>query len=103
MGRKVMFARISDNVLDEVDWPVARLVLRDGVVVEQAQHKPGAYAFGQLVGITSTMLAAWSRFDATGTHPEMYHELAEAAIDYADRTEVPGEFRTFWTAEEVAS
>lgn len=99
---KIVFARISDNVLDAEDWPIAKLVIADGEVTAQAQYKPGVYGFESFVGWTVEQLAAWSRFDGTGTHPEQYNELAEAELG-DDGEVVPGTFHDFWAKEEIAS
>lgn len=97
---KIMFARVSDNVLDDEDWGIVKLVITDGVVTAQAQWKPGCYSFESFVGWTTEQLAAWSRFDGTGTHPEQYCELAEAEVGDAGIAD-PGTFRDFWTREEI--
>jgi hypothetical protein len=106
MGRRTemknLFARISDNVLDEKDWGVVLLVLHDGVVVEQRSVSQGVYAPESFVLMTVAQLAEWTCYDATGTHPEQYHELAEAERD-DEGNRVPGTFRDFWTVEEIRS
>lgn len=48
-----MKVRISNNVLDEEDWPVYELRFAD--------------------------VAQWSHYDATGQHPETYHEVFDPA------------------------
>jgi hypothetical protein len=97
-----MFARISDNVLNEKDWGVDWLELEDGVVVLQKTVSRGCYRLPDLYGMTAEELVEWSRFDATGQHPEQYHELAESKLD-DDGNTVPGKFHDFWTAEGIES
>jgi len=98
---KIMFARISDSVLDEEDWGVVKLVIADGEVTSQEVVQRGVYGFELFVGWTVEQLARWSHFDGTGTHPEQYNELAEAEFDGDDGAAVSGTFRDFWTVEEI--
>jgi hypothetical protein len=97
---KIMFARISDNVLEEKHWGVMRLVIGGGIVAAQEPVSRGVYALGGFVGWSVASLATWTRYDATGTHPEQYHELADGKLDDVG-IPAPGKFRDFWTAEEV--
>lgn len=97
-----MFARVSDNVLDDEDWGIVKLVIADGEVVEKEYVQHGCYENDIYIGMTVEQLVEWTRYDATGTHPEQYHELAEAELD-DDGAAVSGTFRDFWTREEVES
>jgi hypothetical protein len=70
-----ILARISDNVLDDTDWGVYKLSLKNGVVKKQRTINQGAYAEIKFVGMSIEQLSSWSRYDSTGEHPETYHEL----------------------------
>ena len=71
----VLEARISDNVLDDEDWGIQRITLRNGVVVEQQSVMEGCYEMPSMLGWNTTMLARWAAQDYTGSHPENYYEL----------------------------
>ncbi len=71
----IILARVSDNVLEDTDWGVYKLLLKDGVVVEQSTINKGVYVIDPFVGMATTQLALWSSYDSTGRHPENYHEL----------------------------
>lgn len=80
----VLFARVSDNVLDAQDWPVAKLELDPtGGYTISAVHlvQPAEDAMAMNTssmpeaGWSLVELARWTRYDPTGTHPEVYHEL----------------------------
>lgn len=101
---KRMLVRVSDNVLDEKEWPVHEVVLgvvsTKGVgrlgVMDQTEVHPGCYNIPAMRGWTIEELAEWSRFDPTGEHPEVYNEIAMAP----DRGEKP-KFKPFWSSEKL--
>jgi hypothetical protein len=68
--------RISDDVLDEENWGIDGLTIEDGVVVRQLHLSKGAYTMPDVVGWTTKQLMEWTQYDATGSHPEQYHELS---------------------------
>ena len=70
-----ILARVSDNVLDDIDWGVYKLSLKNGVVRKQRTINQGAYAETKFVGMSIEQLSLWSYHDSTGQHPENYHEL----------------------------
>lgn len=72
----VVRVRIADNVLDDEDWPVAELVINDGLVVSQRVVHPGAYRIDDMVGWSVDELSAWSSYDGTGHMPENFQEVA---------------------------
>jgi len=72
----VIFVRIADNVLDEGDWPVQALKIQCGTVITQRDILPGVYTVVNMVGWTKAKLVNWANFDPTGSHPEVYHEVA---------------------------
>ncbi len=71
----IILAKVSDNVLEDTDWGVYELLLKDGVVVEQSVINKGVYVAEEFVGMGTPQLSLWSHYDPTGHHPEMYYEL----------------------------
>ena len=88
-----LYARISDNVLGEPDWPIAKVHFDQGVVVRVEEHAKGVYGMSDFVGKTIEDMALWTQHDSTGSHPEQYNELSPdpVAVD----------FRDFWSIEEI--
>jgi len=70
-----LMVRISDNVLDDRDWPVAKLTFVNGKITRQQVVKEGLYEFDDLVGLDRIDLLGWLSEDPTGYHPEIYHEI----------------------------
>ncbi len=70
-----ILARVSDNVLEDSDWGVYKLSLKNGVVRKQKVASPGVYVATDFVGMCIEQLSEWSCHDSTGRHPENYHEL----------------------------
>lgn len=102
-ARSIIYARISDNVLDDIDWPVRKLVLEDGRVVEHEDVPPteGAYPLVRFqdghdpcTGWTSFQLLEWSRRDYTGYHPERFHDL---------KAEIDEKFASFLSPEDFVA
>ena len=69
--------RISDNVSDEEDWTTYKLHFKGNdiprVDCQKEIHK-GIYGH-DFIGMSMIELHSWQKFDATGTHPETYHEV----------------------------
>lgn len=101
---KKMLVRVSDNVLNEKEWPVHEVTLgivaTRGVgrlgVVDQVEVKSGCYTIPPMRGWLFEELAEWSREDPTGRHPETYNEIAMAP----GRDEKP-KFKPFWPSEKL--
>jgi len=66
---------VTDNVLEDGDWGTDCLMVRDGKVVKQITLTKGCYTIPNMVGWTREQLVEWSQYDATGRHPENYHEV----------------------------
>lgn len=87
--RSILYARISDNVLDEEDWPIRKLVIENERIVEH-EDRPmrglPAMGFegGPETGWSLDQLLAWSSLDSTGKHPEVYHDLKAEGDDAFD-------------------
>lgn len=71
-----MYVRIADNVLEEEDWGIDRLIIVDDRVIDQTHNLTGAYRIPDMMGWTTDMLVEWSSYANTGTHPEEYHEIS---------------------------
>lgn len=78
--RSILYVRLSDNVLEKEDWPIARLMVEAGVITARERVHIGAYSWaGQPdVGWSLERLLEWSRRDYTGQHPELCHEVSIA-------------------------
>ncbi len=77
-GDLVYRIRISDNVLDEEDWPIREILIRDGVIVNVLDVHHGVYSWGETtptIGWDLERLCEWLDFDPTGSHPENWHEI----------------------------
>lgn len=86
-------ARISDNVLDEQEWPVVRLRFSaDRRIAERSVLRTGIYSTDGFpaIGDSLELVALWSNYDGTGSHPENYYELR-----------VDGVWRAFVSANEL--
>lgn len=95
---KTIDLRISDNVLDKAQWPIVRCTIEDserlaGRIVSRTVVHAGVYALDGFPrqGATAREIAKWLRFDATGSHPETYHEVLDAS----------GRWRSFLSTEEM--
>jgi hypothetical protein len=74
----VVQVRISDDVLDEEDWGVDELTIKNGVVVSQKKLSNGVYTIPDMVGWTTDKLIEWTQHcNAIGSHPEQYYEIIE--------------------------
>lgn len=86
-GVVILHARISDNVLDDEDWPIRRLVLdvkRRQIIDHEDVHR-GAYRFEEYdpqKGMSFDSLFDWTRRDPTGEHPELYPELQDSESNF---------------------
>jgi hypothetical protein len=82
-------ARISDNVLDEEDWSVWKLVFAAGRVRRADEEHKGVYdqPMAGFEGMTIQALSKWTEHDDTGFHLENYYEL-EIRGSWKDRVSV---------------
>lgn len=72
----VIAVRISDNILDEEDWPVHVLKFREGgICTQQTVENKGAYAMNNFVDKDLNELVEWSNCDLTGSYGELSHDL----------------------------
>ena len=72
---KSYLLRVSDNVLDEEDWPIFIVYIDDGKVRYQRQETTGAHPAPYMFGWPVEKIAEWLRHDDTGEYPEMYHDI----------------------------
>lgn len=84
--------RISDNVLDEIDWPVYELELLGGFVERSEIINPGAYG-RDFIGMTEERLLEWLSWQCPSHyHPEEYHDIwspkARRFVDFKPTDEV---------------
>ena len=71
-----VLARVSDNVLEEEDWPVHTLTFEGGICTSQTEKQKGVYSFSEsFIGKSTDDLIEWSNYDNSGNHPEMFHEI----------------------------
>jgi hypothetical protein len=86
--KSIIYARISDNVLDPEDWPVRRLLIEGEKIVDHSEMPMTglplcSFENGPQAGWTLEQLLAWSSVDNTGTYPEVCHDLkAEGDLHY---------------------
>lgn len=75
--RKRFHVRISDNVLDEADWPIMAIHIRHNynLITYVEEVKKGCYAFPNMIGWDLRKLFEWLKYDSTGHHPETYHDI----------------------------
>ena len=71
--------RISDEVLNDNDWPVHNITVQGGLVVKQEVVQEGVYTMPDMLGWTTRAVYAWvnSSEDASssGTFPNNFHEI----------------------------
>jgi len=80
----IVFARLSDDVLDNEDWDTYKLILKDGVVTEVTVECEGAYNNIDdriLVGMTKSELVEWQYKSSPSTHPGFFKELAKFILE----------------------
>jgi hypothetical protein len=72
-----LLVRLSDNVLEDDDWPVRRIEIQEKVIVGVEDIQQGVYGTGHMpdVGWGLSQLVGWLSYDGTGQHPENYHEI----------------------------
>lgn len=88
--RKRFHIRISDNVLEPEDWPIAVIYIRghlNTIASIDTSVKSGCYSFPSMLGWNLTQLFNWLKYDATGQHPETYHEIG--LYDYKEKKFYP--------------
>jgi hypothetical protein len=71
----IVLIRVSDDVLDNEDWTVDYLLMRNGSVKEQVRVNFGVYNIPDMKGWTCGELSNWSRFENTGSHPQEFHDI----------------------------
>jgi len=82
-GRKVLTLRIRDNVLSEKDWSVISVRLSSDSISSLECVADGVHLWeGLNIGGTLEDVAHWLSFDATGSHPEVMHEV-RMGVDWA--------------------
>lgn len=74
----ILVITINDNVLDDGDYPVTKLLVAGGMVVAQIISKVGVYEVPDFVGSSMVSLKKWLDHDPTGEHPEVWNTLVEA-------------------------
>jgi hypothetical protein len=100
--KSVLRIRVSDNVLDPEDWPVRKLVIEDGQIVEHTDMTEGIYSFSKdapQTGKSLEYLVAWASVDNTGKHPEIYHDVMGPDgkdVHYVSSQEQLHELLTLW-------
>ena len=71
--------RVSDNVLDEADWPVWTCLYDPATdkVVDSKEDHPGVYGVdnGPCAGWDLERINKWLAYDPTGSHPEVDHDV----------------------------
>jgi len=76
VGARIIAIRVSDNVLDEEDWPVHILKFHeDGVCVQQTVENEGVYKMDDFVGKDLNALIEWSNCDLIDSRDEISHDL----------------------------
>jgi len=94
MRKPILYARLSDNVLDPEDWPIVKLVIEGHEVVATELVNRGCYDMTGMpaVGWTTQQIMKWTDYDSTGSHPENYHmirpEHDEKWVDFVSEKEM---------------
>lgn len=98
--QSLLTVRLTDNVLEDKDWPVRKVWIdrekKEVVKVEDVPFEAGATPMLTMskpsVGMTLEELLAWLAVDNTGQHPEVTHHV-----------KVEGDHRFSWinTAEDL--
>lgn len=79
----VMRIRMSDNVLEDDDWPVRDILVRAGRIVSVQDIHHGVYSFSShapTIGWDMEQLCEWLAHDPTGRHPEQWNEIRKDGI-----------------------
>lgn len=75
----IVYVAITDDVLDEKDWGIKELTIRNGVVVGCTIIYSGVYDLSKAgapgIGWTTKGIEEWSKHDFTGCHPENFYEV----------------------------
>lgn len=84
MKARVLYVRVSDNVLSDEDFAVRRILIENGTVVGHTDLNPGVYGFDFMPndGWTLDQVLNWTSYDPTGQHPEVYHEVRGVLTDH---------------------
>jgi len=79
--KSILYARISDNIFDPVDWPVRRLIIEGEKIVDHSDLPMKGFPHARFgygapcTGWTLDELLAWAAVDNTGKHPEICHDI----------------------------
>lgn len=89
-----LLARISDNVLDDEDWPIRKLTINQAgtvLAVEDVFVPENGYSMKGMpeVGWTIEDLQRWASHDPTGQHPEVAKEFNTPTGTYYSGTYRP--------------
>ena len=72
-----VFARMSDDVLDDEDWNTYELTLKDGVVIDTVVKYKGVYGTVPVFdGKTKAEIVEWQCESSPAAHPGYFQELA---------------------------
>ena len=72
-----VLVRISDDVLEEEDWGIDRIIIRDGIVRAQESLCKGVYEIDNMVGWTTKEVCEWTSYNEPASHPQNFYELSE--------------------------
>lgn len=72
-----VYFRISDNVLEAIDWSIIKCGISNGIITEYEVYADGVYAASYMPrkGWNIEQIMNWLNYDSTGFHPQTYHEL----------------------------
>lgn len=74
--KSVFHLRISDNVLQDEDWPIVEATMVNSRIIELKEINPGAYGWDVVsIGMRIDTLLKWLKYDPTGVHPEHYCQI----------------------------
>ncbi len=70
---------ITDDVLDEENWPLSAIVIQNGKVVHQYHlyhsTKRHAHAMPNMVGWTHIRVAEWTQYENVNLHPQTSYNI----------------------------
>lgn len=80
---RILWIRISDNVLSRDDWPIGIIAFDETghISAISVTHK-GVYRLPNCVGWDFSQLTTWQNYDATGVHPETYYEVSNNGSEW---------------------
>ena len=75
----VFVLQITDDVLDEENWPLSVIVIQNGKVVHQYHlyhsTKRHAYTMPNMVSWTHIRVAEWTQFESVSRHPQITYNI----------------------------